>query len=111
MRWSGAQATAAYSPLSHAIGAAFQDVQLDVVLGRVATPLPATWSMMPIGLAGLRFVGYWKGARKPFCGGRMQFTQSTLKAVSAQQEFDCKECRVILSVPPSAQVLDMVAYR
>jgi transposase-like protein len=45
----------------------------------------------------------------PFCGGRMQFTQSTLNAVSARQEFDCKECGVILSVPPSAQVLEMVA--
>jgi transposase-like protein len=47
----------------------------------------------------------------PFCGGRMQFMQSALNAVSARQEFDCKECGVILSVPPSAQVLEMVALR
>lgn len=47
----------------------------------------------------------------PFFGRRMQCTQSALNAVSARQEFDCKECGVILSVPPSAEVLEMVALR
>ncbi len=45
----------------------------------------------------------------PYCGGGMQFkeTSSGFEARSALYNFECRGCRVVLSILPGARVFEM----
>jgi transposase-like protein len=42
----------------------------------------------------------------PYCGGGMQFKE-TASGFEARSAFECRGCRVVLSVPPGARVFEM----